>query len=75
MKNLIYLLNPPRKNFRKVNANKTNSESDKAKKAYKILMSIFIILSGFLLALSIFLMIQLNKKSREILSKSYVSQK
>ena len=37
-----------------INAKKTNRGSDKAKKAYKILVSIFIILSAFLLVLSIF---------------------
>ena len=58
-----------------INGNKTNTGDDNAKKAYKILMIIFIILSVILLALSIFLLIKLNKKNTELLSKSYISQK
>ena len=45
-----------------INDNKTNNGDDKTKKAYKILMIIFIILSVMPLAFSIFLWIQLNKK-------------
>ena len=58
-----------------INANKTNNGDDKAKKAYKILMIIFIILSVIFLAFSIFLWIQLHKKNTIVLSKSCVSQK
>ena len=58
-----------------INGNKTNTGDDNAKKAYKILMIIFIILSVILLALSIFLLIKLNKKNTELLSKSYILQK